>query len=98
MENEFKRLPQELLAEDLWLLWDLSYGVMPLNKIDELLQKNNLKLKKGKTLDDVILIVGRGFKDTFGNMELAREQIAEEIDKVCIIARWDFAAAKYKSK
>lgn len=39
MGNEFKRLPQELLAEDLWLLWDVSYGVLPLNKISELLQK-----------------------------------------------------------
>lgn len=57
-----------------------------------------MKLKKGKSLDDVRLAVGRGFKDTYGNMELAREKIAEEIDKVCIIARWDFAVAKYKSK
>lgn len=98
MGNEFKRLPQELLAEDLWLLWDISYGVLPLNKINELLQKNNMKLKKGKSLDDVRLAVGRGFKDTYGNMELAREKIAEEIDKVCVIVRWDFAVAKYKSK
>ena len=95
MVKEFKRLPQDLLAEDLWVLWDISYGVLSLNKIEELLQKNNMKLKKGKTLDDVRLAVGRGFKDTFGNMELAREQIAEEIDKICIIARWDFAVAKY---
>lgn len=98
MGNEFKRLPQELLAEDLWVLWDLSYGVMPLNKIEDILYKNNMKLKKGKSLVDVRLAVGRGFKATYGNMELAREQIAEEIDKVCIIARWDFAVAKYKSK
>lgn len=96
MGREFKRLPQELLAEDLWILWDLSYGVLPLNKVEELLQKNNMKLRKGKTLNDVRLAVGRGFKGTYGNMELAREQIAEEIDKVCVIARWDFAVAKYR--
>ena len=95
MKKEIKRLLQDLLAEDLWVLWDISYGVLPLNKVEELLQKNNMKLKKGKTLDDVRLAVGRGFKDTYGNMELAREQIAEEIDKICIIARWDFACAKY---
>lgn len=96
MFDTSKRLPQELLAEDLWLLWDLSYGIMPLNKIEDILYKNNMKLKKGKSLDDVRLAVGRGFEDTYGNMELARKQIAQEIDKVCIIARWDFAVAKYK--
>ena len=95
MKKDFKRLPQELLAEDLWLLWVENHGVLSLNKIDELLQKNNLKLKKEKSLDDIRLAVGRGFKDTFGNMELAREQIAEQIDKICIIARWDFAVSKY---
>ena len=95
MEKYFLRLPQELLAEDLWLLWVENHGVLNLNKIDELLQKNNLKLKKEKSLGDIRLAVGRGFKDTFGNMELAREQIAEQIDKICIIARWDFAVSKY---
>ena len=39
--------------------------------------------------------IGRGLKNTFGNMELARKQIAEEIDKICIIAKWDIAIAKY---
>ena len=95
MKKDFKRVPQELLAEDLWLLWVENHGVLSLNKIDELIQKNNLKLKKEKSLDDIRLAVGRGFKDTFGNMELAREQIAEEIDKICIITRWDFAVGKY---
>lgn len=42
--------------------------------------------------------VGRGFKDTFGDMKLTRHQIADEIDKVCIIARWDFAVGRYKEK
>lgn len=91
-------LPQELMAENLWLLWNETYGVMPLNKIEELLYRCNLKLKKGKTLKDVRMSVGRGFKNTFGDMHLARRQIADEIDKVCIIARWDFAIAKYRTQ
>lgn len=91
-------LPQELMAENLWLLWDETYGVMPLNKIEELLYRCNLKLKKGNTLEDVRMSVGRGFKNTFGDMNLARRQIANEIDKVCIIARWDFAIAKYRTQ
>lgn len=77
---------------------DLACIVMPLNKIEDLLYRCNLKLKKGKNLEDVRMCVGRGFKSTFGNMELARHKIADEIDKVCVIARWDFAVAKYKSK
>ena len=32
------------------------------------------------------------------NSELAIEQIVEEVDKVCVIARWDFAVGKYGSK
>lgn len=91
-------LPQELMAENLWLLWNETYGVMPLNKIEELLYRCNLKLKKGKTLKDVRMSVGRGFKNTFGDMNLARRQIANEIDNVCIIARWDFAVAKYRTE
>ena len=89
-------LPQELMAEQLWLLWDETHGVMPLDKIEDLLYRCNLKLKKGKTLKDIRMAAGRGFEDTFGNMDLARQKIAEEVDKVCIIARWDFAVEKYK--
>lgn len=37
-----------------------------------------------------------GFKGTFEDMCLARHQIADEIDKVCIIARWDFAVSRYR--
>ena len=96
MMNKIQRLPQELLAEALWLLWEQSYGVCPLDKIEDLLFKYNMKLKKGKSLVDVRLAIGRGFKNTYGNMQLAREQIAEEVDKVCVIARWDFAVSKYK--
>lgn len=91
-----KMLPQELFAEAAWLENQHSY--LTDNKIKELLQKNNLKLRKGKTIDDIHLAIGRGFKDTFGNSSLAREKIAEEIDKVCVIARWDFAVSKYKGQ
>ena len=96
MGNEFKRLPQDLLVEALWT--ENKYGNLTLSKVEELLQKYNLKLKKDKSLDDVRLALGRGLKGAMNNTELALEQIAEEVDKVCIIARWDFAVAKYKSK
>lgn len=42
------------------------------------------------------MCVGRGFKSTFGDMCLARHKTADEIDKVCIIARWDFAVSRYR--
>ena len=91
-----KRLPQERLAEALWVLWDISYGVIPLDQAKELMERYNLKLKKGKSLEELRLAVGRGFNNTYGNMILAREQIADEIDKVCVIARWDIAVANYQ--
>lgn len=94
MENKREPLlPQELFAEAVWI--ECPTGVYPNAKIEELLQRCNLKPKAGKTIDDVRLAIGRGFKNTFGHAQLAREQIAEEVDKVCIIARWDFAVAKY---
>ena len=54
-----------------------------------------MKLKKGKKLNDVQLAIGKGLKDTYGNTVKQREQIAVEIDKVCIIANWENAVAKY---
>ena len=87
-------LPQELFAEAVWL--ENQYGNLTKVKITELLQKYNLKPKNGKSIDDVQLAIDIGYKDTFGNSSLAREQIANEVDKVCIIARYDFAVAKYK--
>lgn len=93
---EFKRLPQELFAEALWI--ESKYDVITSAKIEDLLHKNNLKLKKGKRIDDIHLAIGRGLKNAMHNTSKALEQIAEEIDKVCTIARWDFAVGKYKSK
>lgn len=89
-------LLQELFAEAAWLETQRSY--LTSNKIKELLQKYNLKLRKNRNIDDIHLAIGRGFRNTYGSSVLARKQIAEEIDKVCVIARWDFAVAKYKGK
>lgn len=82
------KLPQELFAEALWLEWDTRYGVIHKEKLPDLLRRYNLKLKKEKTLDDIQLAFGRGLKDTFGNTAKQIEKIAEEIDKICIIANW----------
>lgn len=90
------RLPQELFAEALWLEWDTHYGVIYKEKLPDLLRRYNLKLKKEKTLDDIQLAFGRGLKDTFGNTAKQIEKIAEEIDKICIIANWGDAVEKYK--
>lgn len=88
------RLLQELFAEALWLEWDIHHGCIPKEKISEMLRRYNLKLKQNKTLDDVLLAFGRGLKDSYGITTKQVEQIAEEIDKICIIARWDFAIAR----
>ena len=76
------RLPQELFAEALWLEWDTHYGVINKEKLPDLLRRYNLKLKKGKTLDDILLILGRAFKDTFCVSSKQIERIAEETDKL----------------
>lgn len=89
------RLPQELLAESLQI--ESNYGVISSAKIRELLWKYNLKLKKDKSTDDIYLAIGRGLKNAMHNTPKALEQTAEEIDKVCTIARWDFAVEKYWS-
>lgn len=41
-------LPQELFAEAIWLEWFANNGYLKTEIIKELLQKYNLKLKKGK--------------------------------------------------
>lgn len=86
-------LPQEMFANAAWA--ENLYGVLSKKRLAELLHKCNLKCKKGKTLDDVYLAICRGYKDTYNHSEKERAKIAEEIDKVCVIERWDFAVAKY---
>lgn len=92
------RLPQELFAEALWAEWDVHYGVIRKERLTTLLRRYNLKLKKGKNLDDIKLAFGQGLKNTFGNTATQIEQIAKEIDKICIIANWEQAVARYNVK
>lgn len=87
------RLPQEIFAEALWVEW---FGNVCEKKLPNLLRRHNLKLKKNKTLDDVKLAIGRAFKNTPCVSSKQIERIAEEIDKVCTIANWEDAVAKYK--
>lgn len=89
------RLPQELFAEALWIEWFVHCGVIRKKKLSNLLRAHNLKLKKGKTLTDVQLILGRAFKDAPCISSKQIERIAEETDKVCIIANWEKAVARY---
>lgn len=90
------RLPQEIFAEALWVEWFITYGSVRKKKLPDLLRRYNLKLKKEKTLDDVKLSIGRAFKNTPCVSSKQIERIAEEIDKVCIIANWEDAVTKYK--
>ena len=85
-EKEKRPWPQELLAEALWCEWIWNWGVIHTNKLPDLMQNCNLKLKKGKTLDDIQLAFGRGL-NAFGS-EAKKEKIAEEIDKICTIRNW----------
>lgn len=75
--------------------WFYNWGVLRKNRVSELLRSYNLKPKKGKTVDDVIFAFGRGLKDAGHNSKKQIEQIAEEIDKVCVIADWEGAVARY---
>lgn len=88
------RLPQEIFAEELWLKWSCG-EVITSSKMLELLKKNNLKLKKGKTLADMQLLFGRAFKNCPNSSTNQISQIAEEVDKICIISNWIYANWKY---
>ena len=89
------RLPQEIFAEALWVEWFVNYGNVCEKKWPDLLRRYNLKLKKKKTLYDIKLSIGRAFKNTPCVSSKQIERIAEEIDKVCTIANWEEAVAKY---
>lgn len=92
-------LPQELFAEALWLEWQYSRIAPGIDKTRELLRRYNLKPKKHTTDNDLSLLIGRALKDvcTF-NSSIRISKIAEETDRICVIARWDFAVGKYKSE
>lgn len=92
-------LPQELFAEALWMEWQYHCIPVKIDKIHELLQKYNLKPKKDITDDDLSLIIGRSLKGVCTHdSKVQISKIAEEVDRVCVIARWDFAVAKYKGQ
>lgn len=92
-------LPQELFAEALWMEWQYYRILVKIEKIHELLQKYNLKPKKGITDNDLSLIIGRALKGVYTHgSKVQISKIAEEVDQICVIARWDFAVAKYKGQ
>ena len=91
------RLPQELFAEALWLEWFLHYGNVCEEKLPDLLRRYNLNLIIMKTIDDVKFAFGRAINNTPCVSSKQIDRIAEEIDKVCTIANWEDAVAKYKA-
>lgn len=91
--------PQELLAEAIWNAMYSGSSYVRLGDIEELMKRHNLKLKKGRTLDDLRLAFSKGFGlATQHKPDLILKKVAEEIDKVCVIARWDLAVGKYSTK
>ena len=89
-------LPQEIFAEALWLEWDFHGVPVSIAKIHTLLQRYNLKPKRDTTDNDLSLIIGRALKHC--RTHTAKEEIdkiAEETDRLCTIARYDMAVAKY---
>lgn len=89
-------LPQELFAEALWLKWQYHRVPVSIRSIHALLQRYNLKPKQTTTNNDLSLIIGRALKRC--RTHTSKEQInkiAEETDRRCTIARWDFAVARY---
>lgn len=96
MENRCKRLPQDLLAEAMWCEWAFNHGIVREDRIKELMIRYNLKPKKGRTVTDVALIIGKRDIQLYKSSTVAIAKIAEEIDKLCVIARWEQAIAQYK--
>lgn len=88
------RLPQEIFAEELWLKW-WGGEVITSSKMLKLLKKNNLKLKKEKTLADIQLLLGRALKNCSNSSTNQISRIAEEVDRICIISDWVHANWKY---
>lgn len=81
-------LPQDKLAEQIWLeIMRIGYGSK--TKVEEWMLRCNLKYRKDKNYNDLVIAIGNGFKNTFGDSKKALEQLAEEIDKVLIIRRWN---------
>lgn len=67
--------------------------------IDKELVKVQLKAPKGITDNDLSLIIGRALEGICThNSSVQISKIAEEVDLICIMSRWDFAVAKYKGQ
>lgn len=89
-------LPHELFAHALWIEWQYHFMPPKTCKIKELLQRYNLKPKKGTADNDLSLIIGRALKDIGthdSSIEISRT--AQEVDRICVIARWDLVVARY---
>lgn len=81
-------LPQDKLAEQIWLECK-RIGFVSKAKAEELMSRCNLKYKKDRNYNDLIIAIGNGFKNAFGNNKKELDQLAEELDKVLTIRRWD---------
>ncbi len=96
MEKLKIRLPQELFAEALWIEWQYRRIPMKIKKIYELLQRYNLKPKKNTTDNDLSFIIGRALKGVCThNSSIQISKIADEVNRICVIARMDFAVSRY---
>ncbi len=88
--------PQELFARELWNQ-HLINPFISLKEFKELMKQYNLKPKKGVSISDIkVKVFGRikymhGCKYSYLNVEY----MAEEIDKLCTIDRWDLHLLRY---
>lgn len=88
-------VPQELFAETLWMEW--QYGRVSVDAIHKLLQKYNLKPQKDITDNDLYLVIGRALKGACTHDSRVQiNKIAEEVARICVIARWNLVVSKYK--
>lgn len=83
------QLLQDKFAEKIWLE-NQHNGNLTQMKVEAMMVECNLKYRKGKTYNDLVVAIGNGYKNSFGKSKIVREQLAEEIDKVLIRKRWDF--------
>lgn len=84
------QLLQDKFAEKIWLENQYGSGLLIKDKVESIISDCNLKYRKGRSYNDLVIAIGNGYKDAFGSNKKALEQIAEEIDKVLIRKRWDY--------
>lgn len=83
------QLLQDKLAEKIWLE-NQHNGNLTQMKVEAMMVECNLRYRKGKTYNDLVVAIGNGYKNSFGKSKVVLEQLAEEIDKILIRKRWDF--------